>query len=140
MKRYALIILIFLSARFSNCQEIKIDYSWPPLIAGTSFGNFFQQLYKQGDYQTMLRFTSDESIIKFGIESILHYYQQMDFGYLLKLKSFTSERGYFILNYNSTIQATNVIVRFRLNEVNEGDTAKLILPDDFKSQKYFLYK
>jgi hypothetical protein len=142
MKRYIFVIII-ISAMKSNCQEVKIDYSWPPLIAGTSFGNLFQQLYKQGDYPTMLKLTSDESITKFSADTILLYYHLMDFGFPLKLKSWTRDSGYFNLNYNSTIQATSIIVRMKLFEgskTREGDTAKLVLPDDFKTQKYFLYK
>ncbi len=143
MKKYLLIIFIDLVSRNSYCQEIKIDYSWPPLIAGTSFGNLFQQFYKQGDYQSMLKLTSDESISKYSRDTILNYYRQMDFGYPLKLKSWTKEDGYFILNYSSTIKATTTIVRIRLHvdtSNGDGDTAKLVLPDNFKTQKYFLYK
>ena len=129
--------LCFILFAIQSLPVQTIDYSYPPLIAGSSWGNIFQRYYLQGDYETMMKLTSQESINQYGYATIKQYYQSMDFGYKLKLKSWTKEKKYYTLNYTSTILATPVVIHVRLLE---GDTAKLLLHDNFKTQKYFLYK
>ncbi len=131
MKVLVIIILLFQSS------AQKIDYSYPPLIAGSSWGNIFQQFYKMGDYDSMIKLTSQTSLNKFGIDSVRKYYQTMNFGYSLKLKSWTIENGYYILNYQAQIEATKVLVRMRLEK---GDVARIVLPDNIMNQQFFLYK
>lgn len=101
--------------------------SWnnPVLIQGSSFGHFFQQLYKQGQYNEMLRFTSKQSIKKYGSDKILKYYRSIDFGYSMKLKSKFIKDDVTTLNYESDILGAKHITR--LNVVVENDTCRLLL-------------
>jgi hypothetical protein len=132
-----ILITVFIAGSLVCMGQNQIDWSYPPLIAGSSWGNVFQRYFINGDYTTMLKLTSEESINKYGKDSILEYYREIQFSNPLKLKSWTKENKYYTLNYSTTIFATCVIIRMRLIE---GDTAKLVLPADFKTQKYFLYK
>ena len=120
-------------------QSNSIDFSYPPLIAGSSWANIFQRLYKNGDYESMIKLTSKESIEKYSADTIRIFYQTMDFGYMLKLKSWTMDSNYYHLNYSATINATETIIRLKLTNT-QGDTAKIVLPADFRKQKYFLYR
>lgn len=97
----------------------------PVLIEGSSFGNFFQSLYKIGDYDEMIRFTSEKSIKKYSVDSIKRYYQSVDFGYEMKLKSRVVHQNFTVLNYESNILGTTKITR--LNVVVENDTCRLLL-------------
>ena len=63
----------------------------------------------------MLKFTSNESRSKFGDPILLEYFQRMDFGYKLKLKSRNFEKdGTQTLNCEAVINATKKLVRFNL--------------------------
>lgn len=143
--KFKIIILLVFSYTSVFGQSEKIDYSYPPLIAGSSWGNIFQQYFKQGNYDALLKLTSDESIHKFGKDKILKYYQRMDFGYSLKLKSWTKDTSFFMLNYTCVINATTKIIRMRLSPGDTSqrdytDTAKIVLPEHFFEQNIFLYK
>ncbi len=118
------IFLALLSLTMSSYSQEK-PYSNPILIYGTSFGNFFKTLYKLGEFDNMMKFTSSESIKKYGYDSILHYYKIMDFGYDMKLTSRTFQNKICTLNYNAVILGTNRTVR--LDVVIENDTAKVLL-------------
>src|SRR5688572_7113170 len=114
-----------------NAQEIKCDYSFPALVCGSTWGEIFQRNFKNGDFYSMLNFTSPESIKKYGRKKILTYYKEMNFGYQMRLKSWTQDKQYYVLNYEATINATNVIVRMQLSK---GDSATIVLPILFESQ------
>ncbi len=100
-------------------------YSNPVLIYGTSFGNFFKALYKSGNYNEMMKFTSSESIKIFGYDSILNYYKKMDFAYEMELRSIKQEGNSHVLNYIASINNTSRIMR--LNVVIENDSCKIDL-------------
>lgn len=116
-------------------KEIKSgEYSNPVLIQGSDFGSFFQAMYKIGDFEKMLKFTSSESIKEHGSIKIIEAYQSMDFGYKLKLKSKTNNpNGSITLNYNSDVFATNKITR--INVIIENDSCKIILPKKIENLK-----
>jgi hypothetical protein len=99
---------------------------------GTNFGQFFQTLYRLGKYDEMLKFTSQESIKKYGKDNILDYYQNCDFGYKIKIINKTTDGKYYILSYNANIMATNKVVRMKT--VVENDSAKIVL-DNLKIVK-----
>lgn len=109
----------------------------PVLIEGSSFGNFFQSLYKIGDYDEMIRFTSKESIKKYGVDSIKRYYQSVDFGYKMKLKSRVVHQNFTVLNYESIILVYKSMLGSKydyyiskptkLYVVVENDTCRLLL-------------
>jgi len=66
-------------------KSISSPFKNPVFIYGSSFGEFFQSLYKLGKYEDMLMFTSKKSIDKFSRERILDLYRKMEFGYKIKL-------------------------------------------------------
>lgn len=123
-----------------NCDKIfgqtQKPYSNPALIFGTDFGRMFQVYYKQGKFDTMLQFTSRQSLNKFGSSKIKEYYSSMDFGYNLKLKSINKKENKYTMNYQVEIFATMKILRIVV--IVENDSSKIILPDNFQEQKLFL--
>src|SRR6188768_2695702 len=108
-----LLLITVLQLILMDCkaQEVKCDYSFPALVCGSTWGQIFQRNFKNGDFYSMLKLTSPESIKKYGREKILTYYQEMSFGYQMRLKSWTQDTQYYVLNYEATINATKVIVR-----------------------------
>lgn len=124
MKKIVTILTIFILLSNISFSQSK-PYSNPILIYGTSFGNYFKTLYKTGDFITMMKFTSSESIKKFGYTSVMNYYKEMDFGYDMKLRSRTISNGVYTLNYISDIVGTKKMTR--LDVVIENDSAKLVL-------------
>lgn len=128
MKKYiSLFVLMFLvSQNTINSQSFESEkWNNPVLIQGSSFGHFFQQLYKQGLYDEMVRFTSDKSIKKYGSDSLIKYYRSIDFGYKMKLKSKFIQKDVTTLNYESDIVGGKHITR--LCVVVENDTCRLLL-------------
>ncbi len=108
--------------------EPRREFSNPALIYGSSFGNYFQVLYKQGKFNEMLKFTSQTSRKRFGDKAILNAYKLMDFGYVLKLSNIESKSdSLYFLNYEIQEMATNKIIR--MSTVVESDTVKLIISD-----------
>lgn len=121
-------------SNFNNDESASVYYDYevlnekwdnPILIQGSSFGNFFQQLYKQGLWDEMIRFTSQESIDKYGIDSIKNYYKGMDFGYDMHLRSRTIYNNITTLNYESIILGRKTITR--INVVIENDTCRTVI-------------
>lgn len=135
---FLLTILFLLFGWNSVNAQDKIDYSNPALIMGTSFGKFFNTLYKIGDFNKMLNFTSTQSRNKYNDSTILDQYRRMEFGYPLKLVSSQKQDQESILNYSSKIYGTTCIIRFRIRV--ENDSVKIILPIDFLKQKIFMYR
>jgi hypothetical protein len=87
-------LFVFVLSSCDNSQEkiekvgekpIKENISNPNVLIGyykgSSFGNFFQTLYKYNQYDEMLKFTSLESLELHGKEKILDFYKNMDFAY-----------------------------------------------------------
>lgn len=129
MKKGIIIIsLIIFSVSESKSQiETGSDkpYSNPSFMMGTNFGQFFQTLYRLGNYEEMLKFTSSESIKKYGSDRILDYYSECDFGYQMKIVNKVPQGNYYILSYKATVMATTKIVRIKT--IVENDTAKIVL-------------
>lgn len=115
----------------NNIESVPFEESYsepwnnPVLIQGSSFGHYFQQLYKQGQFEKMVQMTSQKSIEKYGRDSVLKYYKNIDFGYKMKLKSQTINNNITTLNYESIIMGTTKITR--LDVVVENDTCRLLL-------------
>lgn len=130
MGKHILIISLCLTVFSTYAQvqskEFKLSYKNPCLFAGSTLPNVYQRLWINGDYATMLKFTSNESRSKFGDSKLLDYFKKIDFGYSLKLKSRNFEEdGAQTLNCEAIINATKKIVRFRCKV--ENDTAKIII-------------
>lgn len=104
-------------------------FSDPAIIYGSNFGQFFQEMYKLGDYDGMMAFTSSESIELHGKDVILEHYKNMTFGFDLgKLKSIQEdedEDGRMSMFYLSDIDATKV--RFILHVKIENDSCKVLI-------------
>lgn len=110
----------------NNFQNNPKPFSNPVLIYGSSFGNYFQMLYKTGKYEEMIKFTSTKSINRFGTKSIIELYKKMDFAYEIKLKSKIDNKDNSItLNYSTIINATKGLLR--MNVIVENDSTKIIL-------------
>jgi len=145
--------LIFISAvfLFASCNEAielkdsksikkniekteeKISYENPRIIGGASFGIFFQTLYKLGDFNKMLAFTSSESVEKHGKKRVMEFYKtELDFGYNIEKGAISEkiEGDTVTLSYNANIMATNKVIR--VNVVIENDSAKIVLPDNLR--------
>lgn len=155
MKNLALILFVVLLASCSNNTEVRTDktigsgskvfdkeiistaevkpFSNPAIIYGTDFGNFFRTLYKQGKYDEMIKFTSTESLDKFGEDEVRNFYKnEMKFGYKIgKPHSQTTEGDVITLNYNGDIIATKTVIR--INVVVENDSCKIVLPEKLKN-------
>ena len=112
----------------STPEVVTKPFSNPVLIYGSSFGNYFQSLYRIGDFESMLKFTSSSSIKKYGKKAILERYEKMKFNYRLALTSTKKEGDITVLNYSSNIIATRTMIRLRV--AVENDTCKVILPDN----------
>ncbi len=127
MKKILIAIVLILSPCLISMGQPKetISYSNPILIGGTSFGNFFKALYKTGDFDSMMKFTSSRSIERYGYNNVLEYYKSIDFGYAMKLRSRTIVNGVYSLNYAATILGTEKVVR--INVIVENDSSKIVL-------------
>ena len=113
--------------KFNKEFEVK-PFANPVLIYGTSFGEYFQILYKQNRFDEMIRLTSKQTIQKFGEQSLRNFYEtKFRFDYQLgKVSAKTSSGDTVKLIYaNASILGTNRKVTLPI--VIENDTAKLVL-------------
>ena len=95
---------------------------------GSTFIGYMQTLFRLGKFETMLDFTSEVSIRKFGRERLLKFYStELHFGYTIgKLTSKSQSADTITMNFaNSILYATKRVSRFRI--IQEGDSCKLIL-------------
>ena len=157
MKNTKFLLVLALSAVLTSCSQVEVPetgpvinkewlevnmppvnietalekpYSNPVLIYGSSFGEYFQVLYKTGKFEDMLAFTSSASIEKFGQDKVLNFYKTMDFAYDIKLKSINAAEtpvGVTTLNYIAGIMATRSMLR--MGVVVENDSCKIVLED-----------
>lgn len=97
----------------------------PSFMYGTSLGEYLQTLYRLGKYDEMMKFTSKETIDKYGQNKVRAYYENCGFGYKLKINNKSQEGKYIILYYNASIIATNKVVKIKC--VVENDTSKIVL-------------
>jgi hypothetical protein len=127
MKRIILTLIILFCGINLQAQTYSGDkpFSNPSFMYGTNIGQYFQTLYRLGKYDDMLKFTSQESIKKYGKDKILDYYRSCDFGYKIKINNRTQDGKYIILSYDANIMATNKVVRIKT--VIENDSAKVVL-------------
>lgn len=109
-----------------NAQESNTKpFANPGFMFGTDLGKYMQTLYKIGKIDEMVKFTSSETIKKYGVAQVSDYYEDCGFGYDIKLVSMTGDGKYKTLSYNAKINATNKVVRMKV--VLENDSAKVVL-------------
>lgn len=110
-------------------QEIKeTTYSNPALIYGSSFGEFFQSLYRNNQFEQMLAFTSGKTLNQFGRNEIRNYYmRKFKFDYVLgHLSNMVTDGDTILLTYSKAhISATRrkIVLRCFI----EKDSVKLVL-------------
>jgi len=98
---------------------------------GSDFLSFFKSLRKIGDINTLIKFTSKESIEKFGEEKLRDVYENsfvnMSDSRLTKLDKI--DDNHFTMHYLNSQYATKKV--FELNVVRENDSIKLIFEDKY---------
>lgn len=100
----------------------------PVLICGSSFGAFFQSMYRNNQFEKMLNFTSRVTKKKFGEQKLKAYYEttfkfDSDLG---ALSNVTINQDTFLLTYSKARQfATRT--KITIPVVNENDSTKLLL-------------
>lgn len=109
-------------------QEPVKPFSNPSIIFGSSFGHYFQSLYRNNRFEEMLSFTSSQTINKFGSAALLDYYKhnfKLDFN-IGKLTNISNEEGVIYLTYShSSITATRRKVVIPC--IVEHDTVRVII-------------
>lgn len=110
-------------------ESIK-PFANPALVYGSSFGHYFQTLYRNNQYAMMLRFTSDKTKLKFGAQSLTMFYQnkfKFDFE-LGSLSNISIQHDTVTLTYSKTNQfATRRKITIQC--VIENDSTKLLLDE-----------
>jgi len=108
-------------------------FSNPAIIYGSDFGNFFRTMYKHGNYDEMIKFTSKESLDEFGEDEVRDFYKnKIKFGYKIgKLLSSDANGDYITLNYNGDVIATKTVIRIIVKI--ENDSCKIVLPNKLKN-------
>ncbi len=95
----------------TNIESIlKLDD--PIFYVGSSFGNYFQAFFKQGLFNEMVELTDSKSRFTLGDTVIMEFYRDIDFAFVMKLKSKTDIGNIKWLNYEVNIQATKKMFRF----------------------------
>lgn len=84
----------------------------PIFYDGSSFGSYFQSLFKQGLFDEMIKLSDSKSRSTIGDSIIRGYYRNIDFSFEMKLKSKISDGNLIWLNYECQIDATKKIFRF----------------------------
>ena len=111
--------------------EKPTEFSDPVFMYGTDFLGFFKSLRKIGDIDNLIKFTSKESIDKFGEDKLRDIYENsfnnMSDSRLTKLDEL--DENHFTMHYLNSQYATKKV--FELNVVRENDSIKLIFEDKY---------
>lgn len=108
-------------------KTVSSDFSNPAIIYGSDFLTFFKSLRKLGKYDEMLKFTSTETIEKYGKSHLMSYYENsftnMSNSKLTNIKKIdeSTYRMFYTNKENATKRA------FEFSVVIENDSTKLIL-------------
>ena len=109
-------------------ELIALDFSNPAFMVGSSFGIFFVSMIRTQNYDMALKFTSKESIEKFGVDKIKVKYENFKFNYILAQKSITKKGNIFTIAYTTNEYATGKIKKMTV--ALENDSCKIVLPDN----------
>jgi hypothetical protein len=110
-------------------ESVEKPYNNAVFVCGSSFGIFFQSLYRLNKHEDMLQFTSQKSRKQFGDKAILEFYRnnyEFDFQ-LNKLTSIHKKKGEtsYLVYANAIILGTRRKVV--LETVNENDSIHLVI-------------
>lgn len=111
----------------NTVNTVKSDFSNPAIIYGVDFLTFFKSLRKLGKYDEMVKFTSTETLDKYG-ESHLKSYYENKFTNMSNSKLTNIEKigeSTYTMFYTNKENATKRA--FQFNVVIENDSTKLIL-------------
>lgn len=122
--------------KFKTSLDTKLDveekttksFANPVFIYGSSFGHYFQTLYRNNQYETMLSFTSSRTKSKFGKQTLVEFYQnKFKFDFQLGCPSnISSQRDTITLTYTKAYQiATRRKITIQC--VIENDSTKILL-------------
>ena len=115
-------------------------FSNPNLIYGSSFGEFFQALYRQNQFELMYQFTAQRSKKQLGKIALLNFYQK-NFKFDFQLGKLTSSYiigdTYTLTYANSKVFATKR--KLMINCTLENDTVKLILDSTSINKHSFFF-
>ena len=103
-------------------------YSNPLIIYGSAFGEFFQCIYRLGNYEAMLKFTAAQTRIKHGSAKLLKYYRdelKFDFELDRLTNAYCAGDTITLVYSNAKIMATRKLIK--LNVIIENDSCKLLL-------------
>lgn len=114
-----------------HVSEKKGEFSNPAIIFGTDFLTFFKSLRKLGKFDDMIKFTSSESIEKYGKSQLIKLYQNsfnnMSDSKLLNLES--NGEGKYTMYYSNSEFATKRA--FDIKVVIENDSTKFVYEKKF---------
>ena len=116
-------------------DESIVSMKDPAIFGGSDFGNFFKMLRTTGNFKEMLKYTSQESLNKFGEKNVLKFYQKINFCYNIKLVSKTKENNIIYLNYKTDVYGTKKNMSMPITI--ENYTFRIVLIN-LKEQKFFL--
>jgi len=125
MKKIALILTLF---SWVNAQSQTGAFSNPSNIYGSNFGQFFVSMLRTQNYDMALKFTSKESIKKFGTAKIMEKYKAFNYNYKLTQKSITKDAGKMTIVYVTNEMATGKMKTMTI--VVENDSCKVVLPNN----------
>jgi hypothetical protein len=107
------------------------NFSNPAIIFGTDFLNFLSALKmtSPGNLDTLLKFTSQQSLAQHSRKSILTLYNKTNLNFQKKLKAIKKVNDtLYILNYLAYKYATKSIITCTVSI--DRDTCRLVLPDN----------
>ncbi len=114
-----------------HVSEKKGEFSNPAIIFGTDFLTFFKSLRKLGKFDDMIKFTSSESIEKYGTSELIKFYQNsfnnMSDSKLINLEN--NGEGKYTMYYSNSEFATKRA--FDIKIVIENDSTKFVYEKKF---------
>lgn len=119
-------ILIFALFTWVSTYSQTGAFSNPSNVYGSNFGQFFISMLRTQNYDMALKFTSKESVKKFGAAKITEKYKSFNFNYKLVQKSITKDGGKTTIVYVTNEMATGKMKTMTL--VVENDSCKVVLP------------
>ena len=120
-----------------SAKKETLKFDNPVFFMGSSFPAFMQSHQKIGNYSEMLKYTSKNTLKKFGKDRLLDFYKQMEFSYPLKLKAIKKIDGYSIVFFQTTIQATVQTIKIMVSV--ENDTCRICF-DSLCYNSPFMFK
>ena len=115
----------------NTVNTVKSDFSNPAIIYGSDFFTFFKSLNKLGKFDEMVKFTSSESLDKYGESNLKSYYSNKFTNVSnCKLTNIekVSESQYKMFYINEEIATKK---SFQLDVVIENDSTKLVLNKNY---------